>query len=366
MSSGWHPPGRERCRFLLLVLLLPMCDPVSSLRYGSGCTRKNPLHFERFSHPPGMQATRARQGACGLWWRRMAERDAEEEVVIVLDSDEEDLERTKRRREEGASVSVKAQRTESAAKHVPSTEEDARLARKLQEQEFRGSLPAGAGGTRRSREFAADGRGFWLFHTEGIEGRGNEHALRLRDVVQGDIEWAILTNYMIQERWLLSEVPLLSSIPKVVLMYPFPGSGSSPPSSSIERYEPPTPSYGVHHSKVMLLGCAVGARLSAETRGEEEERGERRGERTGKEGKREERRGRRADGGVQWQRRGKVVGSQCGWIQEEKESSEFEDDLVAYFQATQWKGTKLQCGSKLDAQYLRRYSFKHVTLKTCF
>uniref|UniRef100_A0A7S4KK01 PBZ-type domain-containing protein n=1 Tax=Guillardia theta TaxID=55529 RepID=A0A7S4KK01_GUITH len=304
MSSDWNPPGKERCR------------------YGVDCNRKNPQHFEQYSHPKGKK-----------------EHATKEEVeVIVLDSDEDDHPRTKRSRagEEHAGPSSKVPRKEGA-RAAPSMEEDEKLARMLQEEELRGLAASGAARNGR-REFVADGRGFWLFHTDGIEEPGNEQAVRLRDVVQGDVLWAIFTNYMVQERWLLSEIALLSSIPRVVFMYPFLSSLASPPSSSsIVRYAPPTPQYGVHHSKVMLLGYNTGVRVVVMTANHIH--------------------------GDHYDMTDALWAQDFPLKGEGEERSEFEDDLVSYFQATQWKGTTLPCGSKLDAQYLRRYSFKNARAK---
>lgn len=42
---------------------------------------------------------------------------------------------------------------------------------------------------------------------------------RLRDVISGDIKWILISNYMVDFRWLLSSCPDLAKAEKVVLVH---------------------------------------------------------------------------------------------------------------------------------------------------
>jgi hypothetical protein len=46
-----------------------------------------------------------------------------------------------------------------------------------------------------------------------------EYVVRVRDAVVGDINWAIVSNYLYDMDWLLKEIPKLRDIPCVSLLY---------------------------------------------------------------------------------------------------------------------------------------------------
>lgn len=68
-------------------------------------------------------------------------------------------------------------------------------------------------------KFIADGVGFRLLFTQSIPMKWNENCVRLKDVIAGEIQWAVLTNYMFDMEWLLSDIPQLLSIPKVAILH---------------------------------------------------------------------------------------------------------------------------------------------------
>lgn len=47
----------------------------------------------------------------------------------------------------------------------------------------------------------------------------NRGCCRISDVIRGDVQWAVLTNYMIDLEWLLSACPILYHVPRVILMH---------------------------------------------------------------------------------------------------------------------------------------------------
>jgi hypothetical protein len=110
-----------------------------------------------------------------------------------------------------------------AAHHAsPPEDADEALARALQEEELRAAAaeqaPRGGSGSSEERRkgervkhpvFKADGLGFWLLHTHGIQDKHNspEFVVRVRDVVVGDIKWAVISNYLYDMEWLIEEMP---------------------------------------------------------------------------------------------------------------------------------------------------------------
>jgi tyrosyl-DNA phosphodiesterase 1 len=216
--------------------------------------------------------------------------------VIMVDSDDshDDAvehvqgEPAKRRRQDSEDADATLAR-KLQADELRRQESDEALARRLQEEEVMGKRGGGGGGSaggpgrslKRSRAgvwthdqaqphpvFKADGLGFWLLHTEGIEKEANspEYVVRLRDVVVGDIKWAVLSNYLYDMEWLLEEIPKLRDIPCVSILYH--GQDNAVPLQfrklppNFRAFAPPLPDrYGTHHSKFVLLGYETGIRV---------------------------------------------------------------------------------------------------------
>jgi len=210
--------------------------------------------------------------------------------VIIVDSDDshDDAvehvqgEPAKRRRQDSEDADAALAR-KLQADELRRRDSDEALARRLQEEEVSGGGGAGGPGRslKRSRSgvwnhdqaqphpvFKADGLGFWLLHTEGIEKEANspEYVVRLRDVVVGDIKWAVLSNYLYDMEWLLKEIPKLGDIPCVSILYH--GQDNAVPLQfrklppNFRAFAPPLPDrYGTHHSKFVLLGYETGIRV---------------------------------------------------------------------------------------------------------
>jgi hypothetical protein len=112
-------------------------------------------------------------------------------------------------------------------------------------------------------------------HTDGIPTEFNTHAVRVRDLVKPNAQWAILSNYMYDMDWFLKEIPELRRIPKVVLFHQQPrrdratgataradiyrGSGGLP--GNMEGFAPWLEPFGTHHSKFFILGYAREVRV---------------------------------------------------------------------------------------------------------
>ncbi|CAI0468154.1 unnamed protein product [Linum tenue] len=111
---------------------------------------------------------------------------------------------------------------------------------------------------------------FRLLRVKGLPPWANTSSVSIGDVIQGDIQVAILSNYMVDMDWLLSACPTLSKVPNVLVIH---GEGEgtveqmkrSKPANWI-LHKPPLPiSYGTHHSKAMLLVYPKGVRIIVHT-----------------------------------------------------------------------------------------------------
>ena len=155
-------------------------------KYGSDCYQKSSEHRARFAHPPG--------GLDGA-------------AIVIADSSDEDVDgcvvvneggagqASKRRRVDAgvddASVALarKLQREEDEAytRQLQRAEDEAshkarQLQRKPDKHCSRASALIGNGGSAAPSHptFKADGLGFWLLHTEGIEREANSPGERKR------------------------------------------------------------------------------------------------------------------------------------------------------------------------------------------
>lgn len=57
-----------------------------------------------------------------------------------------------------------------------------------------------------------------LFQVHALPAWANR-GCQISDIVRGDLQWCILTNYMIDLEWLLSACPILYHVPRVVLVH---------------------------------------------------------------------------------------------------------------------------------------------------
>ncbi|GER27220.1 tyrosyl-DNA phosphodiesterase-related [Striga asiatica] len=111
---------------------------------------------------------------------------------------------------------------------------------------------------------------FRLLRVKGLPEWANTNAVSINDVIQGDVLFAVLSNYMVDIDWLLSACPMLRRVLHVLVVH---GEGDgtleymkrNKPSNWI-LHKPPLPiSYGTHHSKAMLLIYPRGVRVIVHT-----------------------------------------------------------------------------------------------------
>jgi hypothetical protein len=120
----------------------------------------------------------------------------DEDIILIADSDDDDQKQseehaTKRRKlsmpplpHDGAAESEmpwKAEHTGMVEEHAIVTDDDEALARRIQQEEYQTHFVAsGRAQVRREKEptphpiFRADGLGFWLLHTAGLDVRDSE------------------------------------------------------------------------------------------------------------------------------------------------------------------------------------------------
>ncbi|KAL5730922.1 tyrosyl-DNA phosphodiesterase 1 [Ranunculus cassubicifolius] len=111
---------------------------------------------------------------------------------------------------------------------------------------------------------------FQLLRVKGLPPWANTSSVAIRDVIQGNVSLAVLSNYMVDMDWLISVCPSLTKIARVLIIH---GEGDatlshlqkSKPANWI-LHKPPLPiSYGTHHSKAMLLVYPRGLRVVIHT-----------------------------------------------------------------------------------------------------
>ncbi|PON39438.1 Tyrosyl-DNA phosphodiesterase I [Parasponia andersonii] len=111
---------------------------------------------------------------------------------------------------------------------------------------------------------------FRLLSVRGLPQWANTFCVSIKDVIQGNILFAVLSNYMVDIDWLLAACPLLAKIPQVLVVH---GEGDgtldhmkrNKPASWV-LHKPPLPiSFGTHHSKAMLLVYPQGVRIIIHT-----------------------------------------------------------------------------------------------------
>ncbi|KAL6840568.1 hypothetical protein ACP4OV_029432 [Aristida adscensionis] len=117
---------------------------------------------------------------------------------------------------------------------------------------------------------------FRLMRVQGLPSWTNTSSITIEDVIQGDVRFAVLSNYMVDIEWLLSECiivdacPTLRKVPHVLVIHGEDGASLEllkkvKPASWI-LHKPPLPiSFGTHHSKAMLLVYSQGIRVVVHT-----------------------------------------------------------------------------------------------------
>ncbi|KAL6207085.1 hypothetical protein ACLB2K_024330 [Fragaria x ananassa] len=111
---------------------------------------------------------------------------------------------------------------------------------------------------------------FRLLNVQGLPRWANTSCVSIKDVIQGDILFAVLSNYMVDLDWLIPACPTVAKIPHVLVVH---GEGDGTvdymkrkkPANWI-LHKPPLPiSFGTHHSKAMLLVYPRGVRVIVHT-----------------------------------------------------------------------------------------------------
>ncbi|XP_051215601.1 tyrosyl-DNA phosphodiesterase 1 isoform X3 [Lolium perenne] len=111
---------------------------------------------------------------------------------------------------------------------------------------------------------------FRLMRVQGLPSWTNSSAVTIQDVIQGDVLFAVLSNYMVDIDWLLTACPSLRKVPHVLVLHGEDGASlehlkKSKPANWI-LHKPPLPiSFGTHHSKAMLLVYPQGIRVVVHT-----------------------------------------------------------------------------------------------------
>ncbi|XP_073108399.1 tyrosyl-DNA phosphodiesterase 1 isoform X2 [Elaeis guineensis] len=133
---------------------------------------------------------------------------------------------------------------------------------------------ASCGNTEASRHFSVPKDRlsliFRLMRVQGIPAWANSCSVAIRDVIQGNVLVAVLSNYMVDIDWLMSGCPDLRKIPHVLVIHGESGATvdhlkKNRPANWI-LHKPPLPiSYGTHHSKAMLLVYPQGVRVVVHT-----------------------------------------------------------------------------------------------------
>ncbi|KAI5066303.1 hypothetical protein GOP47_0018927 [Adiantum capillus-veneris] len=191
-------------------------------------------------------------------------------------------------------------------------------------------------------------RTFQLLKVKGLPSWANSTCLSIQDVIEGDILFALLSNYMIDLDWLLSGCPLLNHVPQVAVVHGESGASldrlkAGKPANWL-LHKPPLPlSYGTHHSKAMVLVYQTGVRVIVHTANLIY---------------------------VDWNNK-----TQGLWMQDfpykdeqsEGSVSPFEEDFVEYLEALQWNGCSIHLPVKgmtrINAAFFRNYDYSMAKVR---
>ncbi|XP_022142241.1 tyrosyl-DNA phosphodiesterase 1 [Momordica charantia] len=111
---------------------------------------------------------------------------------------------------------------------------------------------------------------FRLLSVKGLPSWANTSCVRITDVIQGDILFAVLSNYMVDIDWLIPACPTLAKVPHVLVIH---GEGDGTLDHMKRKkpenwilHKPPLPiSFGTHHSKAIFLVYPRGIRMVVHT-----------------------------------------------------------------------------------------------------
>ncbi|KAG0599541.1 hypothetical protein M758_12G160100 [Ceratodon purpureus] len=190
---------------------------------------------------------------------------------------------------------------------------------------------------------------FRLMQVKGLPQWANKGCVNIRGVIQGDVQVALLSNYMVDIDWLLEACPRLRTVPSVVVFHGE-GGGSlellqaSKPNSWLLHKPPLRLSYGTHHSKAMFLIYPTGVRIVVHTANLIY---------------------------IDWNHK-----SQGLWMQDfpyksgvaqDSKSSPFENDLVEYLQALEWGGCMANVSGlgevRINAAFFRRFDYSSALVR---
>ncbi|XP_071720314.1 tyrosyl-DNA phosphodiesterase 1 isoform X2 [Rutidosis leptorrhynchoides] len=160
-----------------------------------------------------------------------------------------------------------------AQKRLRQLEEDEALARKLQ-TEMNDDFQENEGSFEAIRNFKPPKdkipHTFRLMRVKGLQAWANTSSVSIGDVIQGNVQVAVLSNYMVDIDWLLSACPTLKNVPHVLVVH---GESDdrlehmkiNKPANWI-LHKPPLPiAWGTHHSKAMFLVYPQGVRVIVHT-----------------------------------------------------------------------------------------------------
>ncbi|CAA7394486.1 unnamed protein product [Spirodela intermedia] len=189
---------------------------------------------------------------------------------------------------------------------------------------------------------------FRLLRVKDIPSWANSSAVGLQDVFQGNVLFAILSNYMVDIDWLLSECPFLEKIPRVLVIHGESGASldhmkKSKPANWV-LHKPPLPiSYGTHHSKAMFLVYPHGLRVIIHTANLIY---------------------------VDWNNKTQGLWMQDFPLKDEtrlKEGCPFENDLVDYLNALKWPELSINLPSigpaNINPSFFRRFDYSNAMVR---
>ena len=161
----------------------------------------------------------------------------------------------------------------------------------------------------------------------------------MKDIVQGDVRWAILMNFSVDLGWLVQACPHLSKIPKVFVLH---GSRDEVPARCPPHWDlfgPKCPDYGTHHSKAALLAYDGGIRVAIFT--------------------------------ANFLPMDHDFLSNAVWVQDFPKknndstmSSEFQEDLIRYMSATRWPGGKMPPEDEAGKLPLGKWKGRKISVDT--
>lgn len=112
------------------------------------------------------------------------------------------------------------------------------------------------------------------FFVNRVLGQSNRGALRLSQILSGDVERCVMCNYCIELDWMMDEAcPQMQLFPRVDVVtvrdrdtHGRPLTNKHPIFKNVTYFTPPLPiSFGVHHSKILLLFYRTGIRVALTT-----------------------------------------------------------------------------------------------------